>query len=145
MAVSLGAPANHSPRSDSPDELIRLTELSRVDRHRALHAPVLHLGPGEWGRGLQCSLLHPPEQLLPLRRRHGVAALQQVGDDQGLLGAGRPDPDPAVHSRHQLAGEELVQVGPDVAVGRQQSVGGGDKWVSVESSCWVRTTRSCYR
>lgn len=65
-------------------------------------------------------LLEAPEQLLALRRRHDVAALQQVGQNQSLLDGAGPDPDPAVHPHRQLAGEQLLQVGPEVAAGRQE-------------------------
>lgn len=71
--------------------------------------------------GLQRPLFDPPEQLLSLGGCHGVAALQQVCDNQGLLNAGGLDPHSAVHAHHQLTGEQLVQVRPDLAVGCQQS------------------------
>lgn len=59
---------------------------------------------------LQRPLGHPPEQLPSLLGRHGVAALQQVGDDEGLLEAAGLHPQTAVHSHHQLTGEQLLQV-----------------------------------
>ncbi len=74
--------------------------------------------------GLQHPLCHPPEQLLPLLGRHGVAALQQVGDDERLLDSGGLDPHTAVHPHHQLTGEQLLQVWQDLTVGGQQSEGG---------------------
>lgn len=74
-------------------------------------------------RGLQRPLCHPPEQLPSLLGRHGVAALQQVGDDERLLDGGGLHPHSTVHPHHQLTGEELLQVGQDLAVGGQQPGG----------------------
>lgn len=85
---------------------------------------LIQLKSSEPGPGLQRPLRHPPEQLPSLRGRHGVAALQQVYDDEGPLDAGGLDPQTTVHPHHQLTGEQLLQVGPDLTVGGQQP--GGD-------------------
>lgn len=80
--------------------------------------------PG-WGEGLQSPLGNPPEQLASLWGRHGVAALQQVCDDQGPLGAGRLDPHATVHPHQQLKGNQLPQFGADLALRGQEPAGEG--------------------
>lgn len=83
------------------------------------------MGKPRWGEGLQGPLGNPPEQLASLWGRHGVAALQQVRDDQGPLGAGRLDPHATVDPHQQLTGNQLPQVGADLALRRQEPAGGG--------------------
>jgi len=106
-----------------------------LHHHRHHHSSGALTRPGEGvhkvPRGLQRPLGHPPEQRPSLRRRHGVGALQQVADDEGLLGAGRLGPQPAVHPDHQLTRDQLLQVGQDLAVGGQQP--GGDQGSGVRA------------
>lgn len=89
-----------------------------------------HCSPG----GLQRPLCRPPEQLPSLLGRHGIAALQQICDDERLLNAGGLHPQTSIHPHHQLTGEQLLQVGQDLTVRGQQSGGAGQDTQSEDTN-----------
>lgn len=76
-------------------------------------------------RRLQVALHHPPEEGFSLLGAHVLAALQEIGHDQGLLYGGGAHPHAPVHPQHRFTGKQLLQVLDDVTLRGQQPGGGG--------------------